>query len=210
MPRLAPALVLLSCVAAVGPQSITTAQVENAAIDTSSWLSYGRDPFGQRFVRLDEITPQNVARLRPAWVFATGGDNRGLQATPLIYNGVIYLSADQSRVFAIDARTGQKKWAYDPKIGNDVERVYCCGSNNRGVALWGDLVFVGTMDARMVALDRETGAVRWETPVIDWRQGYSITGAPFVVKDLVLTGVAGGEFGIRGFVKAFDAKTGAA
>ena len=77
---------------------------------------------------------------------------------------MIYLSADQSRVFAIDARTGQKKWAYDPKIGNDVERVYCCGSNNRGVALWGDLVFVGTMDARLIALDRETGDVGWETP----------------------------------------------
>ena len=173
-------------------QLVTTSMLERAAADTSSWLSYGRDYFAQRFVRLEQITPRNVARLRPAWVFATGGDNRGLQATPLIHNGVIYLAADQSRVFAIDARTGQRKWAYDPKIGNDVERVYCCGSNNRGVALWGDLVFVGTMDARMIALDRETGAVRWATPVIDWRQGYSITGAPLVVKDMVLTGVAGG------------------
>ncbi len=128
---------------------------------------------------------------------------------PLIHEGVLYLSADQSRVFAIDALTGKSKWAFDPKLGDDVERVYCCGSNNRGVALWGDLVFVGTMDARMVALNKDTGAVVWETEVIDWEQGYSITGAPLVVKDLVLTGVAGGEFGIRGFVKAFDAKTGA-
>ena len=156
-----------------------------------------------------QITPANVARLHPAWVFATGGDNRGLQATPLLHKGVLYLSADQSRVFALDARTGQKKWSYDPKIGKDVERVYCCGSNNRGVALWGDLVFVGTMDARMIALKRETGEVAWETKVIDWQQGYSITGAPLVVKDTVLTGVAGGEYGIRGFVKAFDVKTGA-
>src|SRR5215471_16282577 len=210
MSRLTPLLALLSCAATLGAQSITTSQLENAATDNSSWLSYGRDPFAQRFVRLSQITPANVARLRPAWVFATGGDNRGLQATPLIYKGVLYLSTDQSRVFAIDARTGRKKWSYDPGIGNDVERVYCCGSNNRGVALWGDLVFVGTMDARMIALDRETGAVRWETPVIDWRQGYSITGAPLVVKNMVLTGVAGGEFGIRGFVKAFDARTGAA
>ena len=211
--RLHAAVLTFACLAlarGLSAQLVTTANLENAAADNTSWLTYGRDYYAQRFVRLEEITPRNVNRLRPAWVFATGGDNRGLQATPLIHNGVIYLAADQSRVFAIDARTGQKKWAYDPKIGNDVERVYCCGSNNRGVALWADLVFVGTMDARMIALDRETGAVRWETPVGDWRQGYSITGAPLVVRDMVLTGVAGGEFGIRGFVKAFDARTGAA
>jgi alcohol dehydrogenase (cytochrome c) len=190
-------------------QPVTTSDLENAASDNSSWLTYGRDYYGQRFVRLEQITPANVHRLHPAWVFATGGENRGLQATPLIHEGVLYLSTDQSRVFAIDARTGKRKWAYDPKLGKDVERVYCCGSNNRGVALWGDLVYVGTMDARMVALNKDTGAVVWETEVVDWEQGYSITGAPLVVKDMVLTGVAGGEFGIRGFVKAFDAKTGA-
>jgi alcohol dehydrogenase (cytochrome c) len=193
--------------AAVLAQLVTTADLENAN-DNASWLSYGRDPFGQRFVRLSQITPANVARLRPAWVFATGGENRGLQATPLVHNGVIYLAADQSRVFAIDARTGRKKWSYEPTLGKDVERVYCCGSNNRGVALWGDLVFVGTMDARLIALHRDDGRVVWETRVVDWQQGYSITGAPLVIKDMILTGVAGGEFGIRGFVKAFDARTG--
>ena len=190
-------------------QPVTTSDLENAARDNSSWLSYGRDYSGQRFVRMPQIDRANVGRLRPAWVFATGGDNRGLQATPLVHKGVLYLSADQSRVFALDARTGQQKWSYDPKIGKDVERVYCCGSNNRGVALWGDLVFVGTMDARMIALNKDTGAVVWETRVIEWEKGYSITGAPLVVKDMVLTGVAGGEFGIRGFVKAFDVRTGA-
>ncbi|HEY6549356.1 MAG TPA: PQQ-dependent dehydrogenase, methanol/ethanol family, partial [Vicinamibacteria bacterium] len=190
-------------------QPVTTPDLLNAAADPSSWLTYGRDYFGQRFVPLSEITPGNVSRLHPAWVFATGGDNRGLQATPLIHKGVLYLSADQSRVFALDARTGREKWSYDPRIGKDVERVYCCGSNNRGVALWGDLVFVGTMDARVIALSKDTGALVWEAKVVDWQQGYSITGAPLVVKDLVLTGVAGGEFGIRGFVKAFDVRTGA-
>lgn len=202
-------LAIVSCGSLAMAQPVTTSDLENAASDSSSWLSYGRDYYGQRFVRLSEITPANVGRLRPAWVFATGGDNRGLQATPLIHKGVLYLSADQSRVFALDARTGRKKWSYDPKIGKDVERVYCCGSINRGVALWGELVFVGTMDARLVAIGRDDGRVVWETPVIDWQQGYSITGAPLVVKDMVLTGVAGGEFGIRGFIKAFDAKTGA-
>ncbi len=160
--RLAPwslgvSLVIVSGAAMAGAQPVTSSDLENAARDGSSWLSYGRDYFGQRFVRLPGITPANVARLRPAWVFATGGDNRGLQATPLVHKGVIYLSADQSRVFALDARTGQQKWSYDPKIGKDVERVYCCGSNNRGVALWGELVFVGTMDARLIALNRDDG-----------------------------------------------------
>ncbi len=204
--------VALVALALSGPalaQPVTTSDLENAAADNSSWLTYSRDYYGQRFVRLEQITPANVHRLHLAWVFATGGENRGLQATPLIHNGVLYVSADGSRVFAIDARTGARIWSYDPQIGDDVERVYCCGSNNRGVALLGELVFVGTMDARLVALDKDTGEVAWETEVSDWEQGYSITGAPLAVKDMVLTGVAGGEFGIRGFVKAFDAETGA-
>ena len=189
-------------------QEVTTADLEQAAGDTSSWLMYGRDYHGHRFVELDQITPENVDRLHPAWVFATGGENRGLEATPLVHDGVIYLSADESRVFALDARTGARKWGFDPQLSDAVERVYCCGSNNRGVALFGELVYVGTMDARLIALHRETGAVVWETEVVDWRQGYSITGAPLVVNGLVLTGVAGGEYGIRGFVKAYDALTG--
>ena len=189
-------------------QAVTTADLEQAAGDTSSWLMYGRDYHGQRFVELDRITPDNVDRLHPAWVFATGGENRGLEATPLVHEGVIYLSADESRVFAIDARTGARMWGFEPEMSDEVERVYCCGSNNRGVALFGELVYVGTMDARLIALHKDTGAVVWETVVIDWRQGYSITGAPLVVNGMVLTGVAGGEYGIRGFVKAYDALTG--
>jgi alcohol dehydrogenase (cytochrome c) len=188
---------------------VTYQDLVKADSNTSEWLMYGRTYDGQRHVKLGKITPRNVNRLHPVWVFPTGGDNRGLQATPLVHKGVIYMSADQSRVFAIDARTGQVKWRFDPELSKDVERVYCCGSNNRGVALLGNLVYVGTMDARLIALDKDTGNVVWEAKVEDWEHGYSITGAPLVVKDMVLTGVAGGEFGIRGFVKAFDARTGA-
>jgi len=197
----------LWCVAGLA-SSVTTADLENAAAHNSSWMTYGRDYYGQRFVRLEQITPANINRLHAAWVFATGGENGGLQATPLIHEGVLYVSADGSRVFALDARTGVKKWGYDPKTSDEARRVYCCGIINRGVALWGEFVFVGTLDARLVALHKHSGQVAWETKVIDWQQGYSITGAPLVVKDQVLTGVAGGEFGIRGFVKAFDARTG--
>ena len=189
-------------------QAVTTSDLEKAAADTSAWLMYGRDYHGQRFVKLDQITPDNVERLHPVWVFATGGENRGLQATPLLHEGVLYLSADESRVFAIDARTGAKKWSYDPKMSNDVERIYCCGSNNRGVALFSKLVYLGTMDAHLVALHKDTGDVVWKVKVADWKQGHSITGAPLVINGMILTGVAGGEYGIRGFVKAFDAKTG--
>ncbi len=187
---------------------VTSEDLLNADRNTSDWLMYSRTYDGHRFVRLNQITPANVHRLRPVWVFATGGDNRGLEATPLIHDGVLYVSADQSRVFAIDARTGVRKWSFDPKLSKDVERIYCCGSNNRGVALLGNLVYVGTMDARLIALNKDTGEVVWEVKVADWEHGYSITGAPLVVKDMVLTGVAGAEFGIRGFVKAYDAKTG--
>jgi alcohol dehydrogenase (cytochrome c) len=204
----------LAAVTALGVAGAHAAEVGYADLlkaqaNTADWLSYGRTLDGQRYVPLGKITPNNVHRLQPVWVFPTGGDNRGLQATPLIHQGTIYLSADQSRVFALDARTGKMKWRFDPGLSKDVERVYCCGSNNRGVALLGGLVYVGTMDARLIALDRDTGAVKWEAKVADWEQGYSITGAPLALKDLVLTGVAGGEFGIRGFVKAYDAKSGA-
>lgn len=202
-----PLLAILT-VAALVAQTISYDQLKSAARDNTSWLSYGRDLLGQRYVELNQITPKNVNRLQPAWVFATGGENRGLQATPLIHQGVMYLSADGSRVFAIDARTGAVKWSWDPKISKETERVYCCGAINRGLALLGDYVYIGTLDARLVALKKDTGEVAWDVPVFDWRQGYSITGAPLALKDMVLTGVAGGEFGIRGFVKAFDAKTG--
>jgi alcohol dehydrogenase (cytochrome c) len=193
----------------VSAEPVSYEELLNADQDTSSWLMYSRTYDGKRFVRLNQITPANVKRLQPVWVFATGGENRGLEATPLVHDGVIYLSADESRVFAIDARTGVAKWRFDPKVADEAERVYCCGSNNRGVALLDNHVFVGTMDARLIALDQATGTVAWEAKVADWDKGYSITGAPLVVKDMVLTGIAGGEFGIRGFIKAFDAKTGA-
>ncbi|MGH9027600.1 MAG: PQQ-binding-like beta-propeller repeat protein, partial [Acidimicrobiia bacterium] len=194
--------------AAVHAEPVTYEDISNAQDNTSEWLTYGRTYDGHRYVPLDQITPENVGGLQPVWIVATGGENRGLEATPLVHDGVIYMSADESRVFAIDATTGVIKWRYDPEVSEEAERVYCCGSNNRGVALLGDLVYVGTMDARLVALNKDTGEVVWDTPVIDWRQGYSITGAPLALKDMVLTGIAGGEFGIRGFVKAYDAATG--
>lgn len=206
-----PACALFAALLAPGAHAAEVSYQDLLKADgnTADWLSYGRTYSAQRYVPLGKITPNNVHRLQPVWVFPTGGENRGLQATPLIHQGTIYMSADQSRVFAIDARNGRVKWRFDPGLSKDVERVYCCGSNNRGVAILGNLVYVGTMDARLIALDKDTGAVKWEAKVEDWEHGYSITGAPLAVKDMVLTGVAGGEFGIRGFVKAYDARTGA-
>ena len=207
LPARALVVALLAAITALG-QPVTQADLEAAAENSGAWLTYGRDYLAHRYVELDEIHVGNVRQMRPVWAFATGGRNRGLEATPLMHAGVLYVSADDSRVFAIDAVSGARLWVYDPKIAADAERVYCCGSVNRGVALLGELVFVGTMDARLVALDKQTGQVAWEAHVADWQQGYSITGAPLAVRDMVLTGVAGGEFGIRGFVKAFDARDG--
>ena len=175
-------------------QEITTADLEQAAADNAAWLMYGRDYRGHRFVDLDQITPENVSGLRPVWVFATGSENRGLQATPLLHEGVLYLSADESRVFAIDARTGARKWSYDPELSDSVERVYCCG---RTIAAWRCSASWSTWARWMPAWSRSTGIRapsrgRWRSST--GSRGYSITGAPLVVDGMVLTGVAGGEF----------------
>ena len=117
------ALAAVAFVAPIGAAEVSYQDLLNAGGNTRDWLSYGRTYDAQRYVPLTQITPQNVQRLHPVWVFATGGDNRGLEATPLVHDGVIYLSADQSRLFAVDARTGMPKWRYDPKIAKDVEQI---------------------------------------------------------------------------------------
>ena len=182
---------------------------ELLAADPASWLQYGHDYGAHRFVRLADIDRGNVSYLRPVWSVETGGDNPRLEATPLVHDGVVYMAAGDSRVLALDAQTGARRWLFAPELPDAVGRVLCCGANNRGVALLDGLVFVGTVDARLIALDARTGVPAWQAVVADWEQGYSITGAPLAVRDMVVTGVAGGEYGIRGFVAALDARTGA-
>lgn len=195
----------------IGPagaaEVVTDEELRGAPANAAEWLIYGRTYDNQRFSPLAQITPENVAGLRPVWAFSLGNVD-GVEATPLVDNGVMYVSGPHATVFALDARTGRRLWQYKPEEPEGLGTVLCCGPVNRGVALWGDMVYVMTLDARLVALNRDTGAVVWEKTFGDWQQGYAATGAPYVVKDRIIVGVAGGEYGIRGYLQAYDAKSG--
>lgn len=171
-------------------------------------LTNGLGLEAQRYSNIDKLTAKNVKQLRPVWAFSLGGEKqRGQESQPMINDGVMYVTGSYSRVFAIDAKTGDEIWQYDARLPDGI--MPCCDVVNRGVALYGDLVIFGTLDAKLVALDAKTGKVRWKKKVADYKAGYSITAAPIVVKGKVITGLSGGEFGIVGRVIAYDAKTGA-
>ena len=146
-----------------------------------------------------------TAKLKPVWTYQLNALHK-FQTTPLVVDGVMYISEPPSHVTALDTRTGRPLWKYRRLLAEDIR--VCCGQVNRGVAVLGDMVYIGTVDAHLVALDAKTGAIRWETTVADYKAGYSITVAPLAVKDKIVIGVAGGEYGVRGFLDAYDAKTG--
>lgn len=180
----------------------------NASSNAGEWLMYGRNYHSERYSPLVKITKDNVAQLKPVFAYSTGGKFAGLEATPLYRDGTLYFTADYARVFALDARTGTLKWYWEPKYEDGLESVLCCGPVNRGLAMWGNKVYVGTLDARLVALSTKDGSVAWEKKIDEWKNGYASTGAPLVVKGKVIVGVAGAEYGIRGYVRAYDAATG--
>lgn len=175
--------------------------------DPAEWLTHGRTYDEQRHSPLTRINPQNLSRLGLAWYFDTG-QYRGHEATPLVHDGVMYLTSTWSNVFALDARTGQQLWAYDAAVPRAMGRMACCDVVNRGVALWQDAVIVGTIDGRLVSLDASTGRERWSVKTTPEDVHYTITGAPRVVKGLVIIGNGGAEFGVRGFVSAYHAASG--
>ncbi len=158
-----------------------------------------------RFYPNNQINRDNVAHLHPAWIFTTEV-KESLETSPIVVNGVMYVTTSFSHVYAIDAKTGEEIWHFKPKLGPVV--TVCCGPNNRGVAVYDDKVYVGTLDARLIALDAKTGSVVWQQQLGDPEKGYSETMAPTAVDGKILIGTNGGEFGVRGFVKAFDAKDG--
>jgi len=176
-----------------------------AESDRSNWLMYGRDYGNGRFSPLEEINRDNVENLIPAWSFQTGVPD-GLHTSPLVVDGVIFLSTAWNHVFAIDARTGAEIWHYRRTLPDELK--YCCGPVNWGVAILGDTLFLGTLDAHLVALDARTGRVRWDVEVGKPENNLSIKSVPLVVKDKVVVGIAGGDFPSRGFLDAYDAATG--
>lgn len=183
---------------------VTGAMLLNAAKDGKNWLMYGRDYTNQRYSPLAQVNTTNVGKLVPKWVFQTGIVD-SFQNTPIVVDGTMYITTPHNHVFAVDARTGRQVWKYEHKPGT---RIFCCGPNNRGVAIAYGMVYMATLDARLLALDQKTGKVVWDVETGDATAGYGNTMAPLVYKNMVIVGTSGAEYGIRGFVKAFDAKDG--
>ena len=196
-------------VIAMGPAvtSIDRARLVAANNDASNWLSHGRTYDEQRFSPLEEINRENVGELGLAWYFDVP-TQRGMDATPIVVDGRMYVTGSWSVVYALDAATGEELWRYDPKVPKSWGQYACCDVVNRGVAVWGDSVFVGTLDGYLVALDAATGEERWRTDTINRKAPYTITGAPRIVNGLVVIGNGGADYGVRGFVSAYDADSG--
>jgi PQQ-dependent dehydrogenase (methanol/ethanol family) len=186
---------------------VTDTELDRAAADPSVWLTHGGDYSEDRYSELDLIDLSNVSRLGLAWTFDTGLRG-GHEATPLVADGVMYLTGPWSTVYALDARTGDLLWRHDPQVPRLRGLLACCDVVNRGVALYEGLVYVGTLDGRLVALDVASGSPVWETLTVDQDKAYTITGAPRVINGLVVIGNGGAELGVRGYVSAYDARSG--
>jgi quinohemoprotein ethanol dehydrogenase len=186
---------------------VTAERIIAADREPQNWLAHGRTYDEQRYSPLAQINDSNVAKLGLAWSYATN-TTRGLQATPLVIDGRMYVTGVWSVVYALDAKTGRELWRYDPQVPRAWGRYACCDAVNRGVAAWGNALYLGTLDGRLIALDARTGRRLWEVNTIDRSKPYTITGAPRVVKGKVLIGNGGGEYGVRGYLSAYDARTG--
>lgn len=186
---------------------VTDAMIENDAKSTNDVLSWGMGQQGQRFSPLTKINTGNVAKLVPAWSFSFGGEKqRGQESQPLIHNGKMFVTASYSRIYALDNKSGKKLWKYEHRLPDGI--MPCCDVINRGAALFDNLVIFATLDAQIVALNQDTGAVVWKEKIDDYAAGYSASAAPLIAGGLLLTGVSGGEFGVIGRVEARDPKTG--
>lgn len=186
----------------VGPPQFTAVsdQMLLNGRDSANWLMYGGSYDNQRYSRLAQITKDNVKDLQLAWTYQTGM-SLSFETTPVVVNGVMYATTPNSQVIALNAVTGEELWRYEPKLGTTI---ICCGPNNRGVAVHNDKVFVATLDDRLIALNNRDGTVAWETQIDDPAAGYSQTMAPLVADGKVIIGTSGAEYGIRGYMKAFN------
>jgi len=187
--------------------NVTDTRIIHADEQPENWLTYGRTYSEQRFSTLKQIDEANARHLGLAW-YLDLDTNRGQEATPLVVNGVMYFTTAWSKVFAVNAATGYVLWSYDPKVPKSWAVNACCDAVNRGAAIWHDKVYVGTLDGRLIALNATSGKLVWEQLTVDPKWRYTITGAPRIAKGKVLIGNGGGEFGVRGYVSAYDAETG--
>ncbi|MFJ8066279.1 PQQ-binding-like beta-propeller repeat protein [Psychrobacillus sp. NPDC096426] len=182
-------------------------KVEYASKD---WAIHGGDYFNRRYSTLNQITSENIGDLKTTWVTSLGSGAEGKhsgEATPIVADGIMYITTGANDIFAIDAKTGEQIWAYTPEIPQEMDTV-CCGWTSRGVAVGDGKVYAGLLDARLIALDQKTGELLWETKVAEWEEGYTVTSAPLYYNGKVYTGVSGGEYGIRGRVMAYNSDLG--
>ena len=205
----ATALVIAALAAGSVHAQVSFDRILHASQEPQNWLTYSGSLFSQRYTLLTQITPANVKNLELQWVFQTRGPAEPVEkfeATPLVVDGVMYTVLAPNHVAALDAATGRLFWMYSPRL-SPLARV-CCGRVNRGLAILGDTLFMGTIDGHLIAIDAKNGKPIWDVALSKPELGYSLTMAPLIVKDKVIMGPAGGEYGIRGFIAAFDAKTG--
>jgi quinohemoprotein ethanol dehydrogenase len=194
--------------APAGPAGVNAARLVAADREPGNWMSHGRTYDEQRYSPLKQIDAGNVNRLGVAWTYKLEVD-QGIEATPIVVDGVMYTTGVYSVVYALDARTGRLLWKHDPQVPRDKGGEGCCGVVNRGLAVWQGKVYVGAYDGRLVALDARNGKMLWQVDTrLDPQKSYTITGAPRVVKGKVLIGNGGAEFGVRGYVTAYDAESG--
>ena len=189
----------------VSAQGVAAQQLLDGLRNPGNWLTYSGDYSAQRYSPLSDITPANVQRLSVQWLFQTGVLGK-FEATPLVVDGIMYVTGPENHAWALDARTGRRIWHYQRSLPDRLN--ICCGRVNRGLAILGTRLYMTTLDAHLVALDTKTGNVLWDSVIEDHTKGYTATVAPLVVKDKVIVGIAGAEFGIRGFIDAFNAETG--
>ncbi|TYO84810.1 PQQ-dependent methanol/ethanol family dehydrogenase [Oceanicella actignis] len=207
MKRLLIAASAFALAAGAAQAGVTEEDLARDAEVTTSVLTNGMGRGLQRYSPLEIINKKNVKNLVPAWAFSFGGEKqRGQEAQPLVHDGIMYVTASYSRLYAIDVKTGEEIWQYDARLPEGI--LPCCDVVNRGAAIYGDNIYFGTLDAKIVALDLKTGKVKWRKKIANYKEGYSYTAAPLIVKGLVITGNSGGEFGIVGEVQARDAETG--
>ena len=190
-----------------GDGPVTSDDLLAGTADPEQWLLYGGDYANLRHSPIDDITPANVADLKVAWAFPSGTTEQ-FEVSPTVYDGIMYVTTSFNRLFALDAATGEIHWRYDHQLPPPEERRLCCGSVNRGAAISGDTVLMATLDAKLLAFHRLTGELLWEKTLADYAEGFSATSMPMIVKDMAVIGIAGGEFGVRGFFDAYDVATG--
>jgi alcohol dehydrogenase (cytochrome c) len=188
-----------------GTAGVTSQDLLAGLKDPAKWVTVGGDYNGHRFSPLTQITPANVNKLAAQWTFQTGTLG-SFQTTPLLVDGVLYVTGFNNNAWAVDARTGRQIWRYRRDLPSDLHN--CCGAVNRGFAAYGDKLFMETIDAHLLALDMKTGSLVYDVELADYKLGYSATVAPLIVKDKVIVGIAGAEFGIRAFIDAYDINTG--